>query len=139
MSLKSEVETIRCLEARYAPLTTHGELDGWLSAQLMKSYHNLHDEEGVVFRFREAIIRYVPDSELINATKLVGKDITEHCLLIEKFMYNNYGIRKLNYKRAGCPIQLALDDFVLMGKQIANELITWYENTSLTPLRLNSN
>lgn len=139
MDLKAEVETIRHLEARYAPVTTHGELDDWLAAQIMKSYHNLHNEEPVVFRFREAVILYIPESELINATRLVGKDITEHCLLVERFMYNNYGIRRLNYRGVGCPIQLALEDFELIGMQLANELIAWYQNISLASNKLDSN
>lgn len=138
MDLKAEVETIRRLETRYAPITTHGELDEWLAAQLLKSYHDIHDQEPAVFRFREAVILYVPDSELINATRLVGKNITEHCLLVERFMYNNYGIRRLNYKGAGAPIQLVADDFELMGMQLANELIAWYQNTSLASSKLDS-
>jgi hypothetical protein len=132
MSRQSEAAAIRRLESEYSPATEFYELEEWLGHQLYDTYHNLHGGEPELFRFREAVLLYVPTTELINATRLVYKDVTEHCVILSGFLYKNYGIRNLG-NRADVEMQLMLSehDFDLMALQIASDLIAWYDNVSL--------
>ena len=132
MTRQSEPAAIRRLESEYSSTTELFELEEWVAQQLYNTYHNMHDGESELFRFREAVLLYVPTTELINATRLVYKDVTEHCVILSGFIYKNYGVKKLG-NRAGVEMQLMLSehDFDLMAIQIASDLIAWYDNVSL--------
>jgi hypothetical protein len=132
MNMRAEAAAVRRLEAEYCPSTERFELEDWLAQQLFDTYHNVHEGVPELFKFREAAILYVPSTELINATRLIGSDITEHCLLLSVFLFKNYGVKKLTNK-ADIEMQLMLSeyDFELMSVQIANDLVAWYENMSL--------
>ena len=131
MDRHTDAKVVRRIEAEYSPATEKFELEDWLAQQLYDTYHNLYKGEPELFRFREAVLLYAPQAELINATRLVEEDITEHCILLSSFLYKNYGVKKLNDK-ADVEMQLMLSehDFELMAVQITDELITWYETVS---------
>jgi hypothetical protein len=132
MDRRTEAAAIRKLEAEYSPATERFELEDWLAQQLFETYHNINEGNAELFKFREAVILYVPSTELINATRLIGSDITEHCVLLSGFLYKNYGVKKLGNK-ADVEMELMLSefDFELMALQIADDLIAWYDNMSL--------
>jgi hypothetical protein len=132
MNKRAEAAAVRRLEAEYCPSTERFELEDWLAHQLFETYHNIHDGSSELLRFREAVILFVPSSELINATRLLGSNVTEHCILLSSFLYKNYGVKKLSNK-ADIEMQLMLSeyDFELMALQITNDLVAWYENMSL--------
>lgn len=132
MDRRTEAAAIRKLEAEYSPATERFELEDWLAQQLFDTYHNVNEENSELFKFRESVIVYVPSTELINATRLIDNNVTEHCILLSEFLYKNYGVKKLGNK-ADIEMQLMLSeaDFELMSLQITNKLIVWYENMSL--------
>lgn len=132
MNKRAEAAAVRRLEAEYCPSTERFELEDWLAQQLFETYHNIHEGSPELFKFREAVILYVPSTELINATRLLGNDVTEHCTLLSGFLYKNYGVKKLSNK-ADIEMQLMLSeyDFELMALQITNDLVVWYDNMSL--------
>jgi len=127
----TDAKVVRRIEAEYSPATEKFELEDWLAQQLYDTYHNLYENEPEIFRFREAVLLYAPQTELINATRLVENDVTEHCILLSGFLYKNYGVKKLNHK-ADVEMQLMLveHDFELMAIQITDELTAWYETVS---------
>jgi hypothetical protein len=131
MSRQSEAAAIRRLESEYSPATEIVELEDWIAQQLFDTYHNLQEGEPELFRFREAVLFYIPKSELINVTRLINKDVTEHCVILSGFFYKNYGVKKLGNK-AEVEMQLMLTehDFELMSLQIADDILAWYENVS---------
>ena len=132
MDRQTDAKIVRRIEAEYSPATEKFELEDWLAQQLYGTYHNLHEGEHELFKFRDAVLMYFPETELVNATMLVGNNVTEHCVLLSGFLYKNYGIRKLTNK-ADIEMQLMLSehDFELMSLQITNDLIAWYENMRL--------
>lgn len=132
MNKRAEAAAVRRLEAEYCPSTERFELEDWLANQLFETYHNIHEGSPELFKFREAVILYIPSTEIINATRLLETDVTEHCVLLSSFLYKNYGVKKLSNK-ADIEMQLMLSeyDFELMALQIANDLVAWYENMSL--------
>ena len=132
MNKRAEAAAVRRLEAEYCPSTESFELDEWLANQLFETYHNIHEGSPELFKFREAVILYIPSTEIINATRLLGSNVTEHCVLLSSFLYKNYGVKKLSNK-ADIEMQLMLSecDFELMALQITNDLLAWYENMSL--------
>jgi hypothetical protein len=127
----TDAKVVRRIEAEYSPATEKFELEDWLAQQLFDTYHNLYENEPEIFRFREAVLLYAPQTELINATRLIESDVTEHCILLSGFLYKNYGVKKLNHK-ADVEMQLMLTehDFELMAIQITDELTAWYETVS---------
>lgn len=139
MNRQKTAAAIKRIEAKYAPATNRFELEDWISQQLSDTYHNLQDNEPVMFRFREAVLYYFPTTELINITRLVNKDITEHCVLLSGFLYKNYGVKSLTNKAdAETALMLSQFDFELMAVQISEDLITWYETVSLALSVINS-
>lgn len=132
MNKRAEAAAVRRLEAEYCPSTERFELEDWLANQLFETYHNVHEGGPELFKFREAVILYIPSTEIINATRLLGSNVTEHCVLLSSFLYKNYGVKKLSNK-ADIEMQLMLSefDFELMALQITNDLVAWYENMSL--------
>ena len=132
MDKRTEAATIRRLEAEYSPATERFELEDWLAQQLFETYHNINEGTTELFKFREAVILYIPSTELINTTRLIDNNVTEHCILLSGFLYKNYGVKKLGNK-ADIEMQLMLSefDFELMSLQITNDLIAWYDNMSL--------
>ena len=132
MNKHADAKVIKRIEAEYSPATEKFELEDWLAQQLFDTYHNTCEYESHLFRFRDSVLLYAPQTELINATMLIGKDITEHCILLSTFLYNNYGVRKLSNK-ADIEMQLMLSecDFELMAMQITDDLLTWYSNMHL--------
>lgn len=132
MDRRSEAASIRRLEAEYCPATEQFELEDWLAQQLFETYHNIHEGTPELFKFREAVLLYVPTTELINATRVIGQDVTEHCILLSSFLYKNYGVKKLG-NNAEIEMQLMLSeyDFELMAMQITSDLTAWYETMSL--------
>lgn len=138
MNRRAEAAAVRRLEAEYCPSTESFELEDWLAQQLFETYHNIHEGSPEIFKFREAVILYAPSTELINATRLLGSDLTEHCILLSGFLYKNYGVKKLGNK-AEVEMELMLSeyDFELMALQITNDLVAWYENMSLVKNVLN--
>ena len=131
MARCTDAKVVRRIEAEYSPATEKFELEDWLAQQLFDTYHNLYENEPEIFRFREAVLLYAPQTELINATRLIENDVTEHCILLSGFLYKNYGVKKLNHK-ADVEMQLMLveHDFELMAIQITDELTAWYETVS---------
>ncbi len=133
MNRRAEVAAIRRLEAEYCPSTERFELEDWLAGKLYDTYHDLVCE-GIpdLFRFREAVILYVEENELINVTRLVDKKVVEHCLLLSDFLKKNYGVKKLG-NRADVEMELMLSeyDFDLMAMQIVDDLMEWYETMDL--------
>lgn len=131
MDRQTDAKVVRRIEAKYSPATEKFELEDWLAQQLYDTYHNLYESESELFRFREAALLYVPQTELINTTRLTDNDITEHCILLSGFLYKNYGVKKLNNK-ADVEMQLMLTeyDFELMAIQITDEISAWYETVS---------
>jgi hypothetical protein len=127
----ADAKVVRKIEAEYSPATEKFELEDWLAQQLFDTYHNLYEGSPEIFRFREAVLLYAPQTELINATRLIESDVTEHCILLSGFLYKNYGVKKLNHK-ADVEMQLMLTehDFELMAIQITDEIIAWYETVS---------
>jgi hypothetical protein len=132
MNRHADARVVRKIEAEYSPATEKFELEDWLAEQLFTTYHNICEDEPQLFRYRDAVLLYAPETELINATMLVGKDITEHCILLSSFLYKNYGVKKLGNK-ADIEMQLMLSeyDFELMAMQITDDLIAWYDNMRL--------
>lgn len=132
MNRQADARVVRSIEAKYSPATEKFELEDWLAQQLFDTYHNLHGGEPELFRFRDSVLLYAPETELINGTMLIGKDVTEHCVLLSSFLYKNYGVKKLGNK-ADVEMQLMLSefDFELMAMQITDDLVTWYENMHL--------
>lgn len=132
MNRHADARVVRSIEAKYSPATEKFELEDWLAQQLFDTYHNLHEDESELFRFRDSVLLYAPETELINATMLIGKDVTEHCILLSSFLYKNYGVKKLGNK-ADIEMQLMLSeyDFELMAMQITDDIVTWYENMHL--------
>lgn len=132
MDRRSEAASIRRLEAEYCPATEQFELEDWLAQQLFETYHNIHEGTPELFKFREAVLLYVPTTELINATRVIGQDVMEHCILLSSFLYKNYGVKKLG-NNAEIEMQLMLSeyDFELMAMQITSDLTAWYETMSL--------
>lgn len=133
MNRRAEAAAIRRLEAEYCPSTERFELEDWLAGQLFDTYHNLLREgEPNLFRFHEAVILYVRDSELINVTRVIDKDVVERCLLLSDFLKKNYGVKKLG-DRADVEMELMLSeyDFDLMAMQIVDDLMEWYEQMDL--------
>lgn len=133
MNRQADARILRRIEAEYSPATENFELEDWLAQQLFETYHEITDgNEPQLFRFREAAIVYFPDTELINATMLINKNITEHCILLSGFLYTNYGVKKLQNKAdAEAQLMLSEYDFELMSVQITNDLIAWYDNMHL--------
>ncbi len=131
MDRHTDAKVVRRIEAEYSPATEKFELEDWLAQQLFDTYHNLYEGDTELFRFREAVLLYAPRTELINATRLIESDVTEHCILLSGFLYKNYGVKKLNHK-ADVEMQLMLTehDFELMAIQITDEIIAWYETVS---------
>ena len=131
MDRHTDAKVVRRIEAEYSPATKKFELEDWLAQQLFDTYHNLYEGDPELFRYREAVLLYVPQTELINATRLIESDVTEHCVLLSGFLYKNYGIKKLNHK-ADIEMQLMLTehDFELMAMQITDEITAWYETVS---------
>ena len=132
MTRHLEAAAIRRLEAEYSPATEKFELDNWVAEQLYDTYHNLHNDKTSLFKFKEAVLIYVPTTELINVTRFIDKDVTEHCTLLSEFLYKNYGVKKLGNK-ADIEMALMLSelDFKLIALQISKDLITWYDNMTL--------
>lgn len=132
MTRREEAAAIKRLEAEYCPATERFELEDWVAQQLFDTYHSIHDDEPCFFKFREAVLIYFPTSEIINATRLIDKNVTEHCTLLSAFLYKNYGVRRLGNK-AEVEMELMLSeyDFELMAMQIVEDLIAWYDNMSL--------
>lgn len=132
MDRHADARIVRKIEAEYLPATEKYELEDWLAQQLFETYHNICEYEPQLFRFRDSVILYMPETELINATMLIGKDVTEHCILLSNFLYKNYGVKKLDNK-ADIEMQLMLSehDFELMAVQITDDLIAWYDNMHL--------
>lgn len=132
MNKRAEAAAVRRLEAEYCPSTEPFELEDWLAMQLFETYHNIHEGVPELFRFREAVILYEPSTELINATRLIGSSVSEHCVLLSAFLYRNYGVKKLGNKaEVEMELMLCESDFELMAMQITTDLITWYQNMSL--------
>lgn len=131
MNRQAEAAAIRRLEAEYTPATERFELEDWIAEQLFDTYHDVHEGYPALFRFREAVFLYVPTTELINVTMLVGKDVIERCVLLSQFLQQNYGVSKLGNK-AGIEMALMLSehDFELMAMQIVEDLVTWYDKVS---------
>jgi hypothetical protein len=131
MDRHTDAKVVRRIEAEYSPATEKFELEDWLAQQLFDTYHNLYEGKPELFRFREAVLLYAPQTELINATRLIENDVTEHCILLSGFLYKNYGVKKLNDK-ADVEMQLMLSehDFELMAVQITDEISAWYETVS---------
>jgi hypothetical protein len=131
MDRQTDARIVRRIEADYSPATEKYELEDWLAQQLFDTYHNLYEGESELFRFREAVLVYAPQTELINSTRLIENNVTEHCILLSGFLYKNYGVKKLNHK-ADVEMQLMLmeHDFELMAVQITDEIIAWYETVS---------
>jgi hypothetical protein len=132
MTRHSEAAVIRRLEDEYSPATKKFELDDWVAQQLYDTYHNLHNDKTTLFKFKEAVLIYVPTSELINVTRFIDKDVTEHCILLSEFLYKNYGVKKLGNK-ADIEMTLMLSglDFKIIAVQISKDLITWYDSMTL--------
>jgi len=127
----TDAKVVRRIEAEYSPATEKFELEDWLAQQLFDTYHNLYGGESEIFRFREAVLLYAPQTELINATRLVESDVTEHCILLSSFLYKNYGVKRLDHKAdVEMHLMLTEHDFELMAIQITDELIAWYETVS---------
>ena len=131
MNRHTDAKVVRRIEAEYSPATEKFELEDWLAQQLFDTYHNLYEGVPELFRFREAALFYVPQTELINATRMIENDVTEHCILLSGFLYKNYGVKRLNHK-ADVEMQLMLTehDFELMAIQITDDIIAWYETVS---------
>ena len=125
-------KVVRRIESEYTPATEKFELEDWLAQQLYDTYHSLTEDDTQLFRFRESVLLFIPETELINATMLVGESVSEHCILLSSFLYKNYGVNKLANK-ADVEMQLMLSeyDFELMSMQITDDLIAWYENIHL--------
>lgn len=139
MNRRSEAAAIRKLEAEYCPSTERFELEDWLAGQLFDTYHNIpRDGEPNLFRFREAVLIYVEETELLNTTMIIGKEVVEHCVLLSSFLEKNYGVTKLG-NRADVEMELMLSeyDFELMAVQIVNDLMEWYETMDLVSYVLN--
>lgn len=133
MDRRIEAAAIRRLEAEYCPSTERFELEDWLAGQLFDTYHNLIPQgESSLFRFRNAAIVYVEETELLNVTRVIDKKVVEHCILLHNFLKKNYGVNKLG-NRAEVEMELMLSeyDFELMAMQIVNELMEWYERMDL--------
>lgn len=132
MDRRLEAAAIRRLEAEYSPATERFELDDWIAQQLFETYHNIHDSETSLFKFKEAVFVYIPTTELISATRLIDKNITEHSTLLSGFLYRNYGVKKLgNNADIEMSLMLSEYDFELMAMQLSEDLLTWYDNVSL--------
>lgn len=133
MKKRVEAAAIKKLEAEYCPSTERFELEDWLAGQLFDTYHNiLREGKPNLFRFRKAAIVYIEETELLNVTRIIEKDVVEHCILLSSFMKKNYGVNKLGNK-ADVEMELMLSeyDFELMAIQITNELMEWYEKMDL--------
>lgn len=133
MNRRIEAAAIRKLEAEYCPSTERFELEDWLAGQLFDTYHNIH-RIGYpnLLVFRKMVIVYVEETELLNITTIIGKDVVEHCILLSNFLKKNYGVDKLG-NRAEVEMELMLSeyDFELMAVQIVDELMEWYERMDL--------
>lgn len=132
MNKRAEAAAIRQIEAEYSPATERFELEDWLAVQLFETYHNLHAGSSELFRFREAVILYVPETELLNITILVDKNVVERCVLLSNFLDKNYGVNKLG-NRADVEMELMLSeyDFELMAMQITDDIMEWYDTIDL--------
>jgi hypothetical protein len=132
MNRHADARAVKRIEAEYSPATEKFELEDWLAQQLYDTYHNLGEDEPQLFRYRDAVLLYMQKTELINATMLIGKDVTEHCVLLSSFLYKNYGVKRLANK-ADVEMHLMLSeyDFELMSMQITDDLIAWYQNMHL--------
>jgi hypothetical protein len=129
---QAEAAAIKRLEAEYSPATERFELEDWVAQQLFDTYHNLTESQSALFRFREAVIIYVPTTELFNITRLVDKNITEHCILLSSFLHKNYGVRKLSNKaEVEMALMLSEHDFELMSMQIVTDMLHWYDLMTL--------
>lgn len=132
MNRQAEAAAIKRLEAEYSPATERFELEDWVAQQLFDTYHNLTESRSALFKFREAVIIYVPTTELFNITRLVDKDITEHCILLSNFLHKNYGVRKLSNKaEVEMALMLSEHDFELMSMQIVTDMLHWYDLMTL--------
>lgn len=132
MNRQEDIKTVKRIEAEYSPATEKFELEDWLAQQLADTYHGVSDSESQLFRFRESVLLYAPETELINATILVGGHVSEHCILLSSFLYSNYGVKKLSTSdKSKRQLLLATHDFELMSMQITDDLIAWYETMSL--------
>ncbi len=132
MNRQAEAAAIKRLEAEYSPATERFELEDWVAQQLFDTYHNLTENQSALFRFREAVIIYVPTTELFNITRLVDKNITEHCILLSNFLHKNYGVRKLSNKaEVEMALMLSEHDFELMSMQIVTDMLHWYDLMTL--------
>lgn len=131
MARCTDAKVVRKIEAEYFPATAKFELEDWLAQQLFDTYHNLYEDEAELFRFREAVLLYSPQTELINVTRMIDEDVTEHCILLSGFLYKNYGVKKLgNKSEVEMQLMLAEHDFELMSVQITDEITAWYETIS---------
>ncbi len=133
MNKQVEAAAIKKLEAEYCPSTERFDLEDWLAGQLFDTYHSLlRIGQSNLFRFRRAAVVYVEETELLNVTMIIGKDVVEKCILLSNFMKKNYGVNKLG-NRADVEMELMLSeyDFELMAVQIVDELMEWYENMDL--------
>lgn len=133
MNKRVEAAAIKKLEAEYCPSTERFELEDWIAGQLFDTYHNLtYTGQSSLFRFRKAAIVYIEKTELLNATRVIGKEVVEHCISISSFMKKNYGVSKLG-NRADVEMELMLSeyDFELISVQIVSELMEWYERMDL--------
>lgn len=132
MNRQAEAAAIKRLEAEYSPATERFELEDWVAQQLFDTYHNLTENQSALFRFREAVIIYVPTTELFNITRLVDKNITEHCILLSNFLHKNYGVHKLSNKaEVEMALMLSEHDFELMSMQIVTDMLHWYDLMTL--------
>lgn len=132
MNRQAEAAAIKRLEAEYSPATERFELEDWIATQLFDTYHGLTGGDSALFRFREAVIIYIPATELFNITVLVDKDIVESCILLKNFLHKNYGVKKLSNKAdVEMALMLSEHDFELMSMQIVTDMLGWYDVITL--------
>lgn len=128
MNKQADAATIRRIECEYSPVFERHELEDWIAQELYDVYHKLSFEP-YTLRFRQAFMIFFPERGIINATRLVEENVTEHSVLLSSFLYKNYGVLTLNDSSIiDMALMLCESDFEFIASQVADELLCWYDN-----------
>jgi len=129
MSKFQDIAEIKRIEAEYSSSAERWELEDWMSQQLFDHYRKDAELNEEMFRFGDAVVMYLPKSLTFNITRILDRNVLEHSVSLQQYLYSHYGIQHV------CEIKTDLkfseSDFELMAMQLAEDIVGWYENITL--------
>lgn len=124
-----DLAVIKKIEQEYSSSAERWELEDWMAQQLFDEYKTFEKNEQQMFRFGDAVILYLPRSSTFNVTRIYDQNVLEHAVPVQEYLYRYYGINRV------CDVKTDLkfseSDFELMAMQLADDIVSWYENITL--------